>query len=118
MSFDFKITEHIDSDGNRVLKCGRVIARSPAKHGDLDWKVSFQAAPDSLEMTPKNYEMVWAIGLIAKAQYDVFREPARSALSIGTYVQEVVNCHSEREIAQQAEIVALNWELHRAWTRK
>lgn len=105
--------ETIDN-GKRTLRLGRVTATNPAKYGERDWKVTFWPTRQEEPMEPTAAEMTFAIGMIAKAQYDVFKEPTRSELWIGGYVQEAVQCATFREILLLSEKCHLNWMLHRA----
>lgn len=111
-------SENIDANGKRTVRMGRFVAMSPGKYGERDWKCVLEAAADTMTIAPTAAEMIALLGMMSLAQWRVFKEPARSALWLGSYAEDVTKSRTVKEVMLKAETCALNWELHRAWTRQ
>lgn len=101
-------SDETDANGKRTIRYKNVIAVN-GKYGPADLKVYFQAQDSAtMQIAPDSDEMLVAVALMAKAQWDTFR--TEGDLAVGNWVQEGIQLASIREIMALGENLALKWE--------
>jgi hypothetical protein len=84
----------------------------PGKHGRGDWRWGYPLGNEN-PLLPTVAEAV-AIGpLVAIAQRDVFNPPPESIYAVDSWIKEMAECRTVREVMRTAQLIQMHWERRR-----